>query len=481
MSKQVIVPALGESVAEATVLRWLKQAGAAVEAGEPLLEISTDKVDTEVPAPYSGVLTEILAPEDTVVPVGGPLAVIVEAADVAPDPARSAGAPAPGPAEMAGWTEATTGAPATGRRVTPFVRRLAREHGIDPAALTGTGAAGRVRRHDVLEAVATRTASTATASYPATPFVRRLAREHGVDLATVRGTAAGGRIRREDVIAAAEASASCAASPLSSPDGTLEDAPPPASTADVRTIESPLRAAHSPARGRSTRMSRLRQVIARRMLESLRVSAQLTCVVEADVTALTAHRDRVKDEFGRREGVRLTLLPFFVRATADALKKHPLLNASIDGDEVVHHDRQHIAFAVDTESGLVAPVVRNAGELNISGIARAITDLAGRARSGSLSADDLDGGTFTVSNTGSRGALLDTPIINQPQVGILATGSVVRRPAVVVDRDGQERIAIRSIMNLALTYDHRLIDGADAARFLTAIKEQLEHGDFDGA
>jgi len=259
--------------------------------------------------------------------------------------------------------------------------------------------------------------------------------------------------------------------PQQVPDGTPAPAAAPAARRPA-VVPSSLR-------GTTQRMSRPRQVIAQRMVESLRVSAQLTTVVEADVTAIARLRDRAKADFEAREGVKLTFLPFFALAAVEALKVHPKLNAVIDGDQVTYHDTEHLGVAVDTERGLMVPVIHNAGDLNIGGLARKIGDLAQRTRSGQVGPDELAGGTFTLTNTGSRGALFDTPIINQPQVAILGTGIVVRRPVVVEDPALGEVIAVRSMVYLALTYDHRLVDGADAARFLTTVKNRLEEGAFE--
>ena len=318
-----------------------------------------------------------------------------------------------------------------------------------------------------------------------TPLVRKLAAEHGVDLATVTGTGVGGRIRKQDVVDAAKArrEAVAAAQQAAAPDGQAAAAPGPAAVAEApagaagpqRVIEP------STQRGTTERMSRARQIIAARMVESLQTSAQLTTVVEADVTSIGRLRDRAKADFEAREGVKLSFLPFFALAAVEALKVHPKLNASIepDGTQVTYHDAEHLGIAVDTERGLMVPVIRNAGDLNVGGLARKIADLAARTRGGQVSPDDLAGGTFTLTNTGSRGALFDTPIINQPQVGILGTGTVVKRPVVVDDPALGEVITVRSMVYLALTYDHRLIDGADAARFLTTVKDRLEEGSFE--
>jgi pyruvate dehydrogenase E2 component (dihydrolipoamide acetyltransferase) len=302
-----------------------------------------------------------------------------------------------------------------------------------------------------------------------TPLVRKLAAERGVDLATVNGTGVGGRIRKQDVIDAAKALIPAPAPAPAATPAAVNGSPAPAAPAPV-----------SPLRGRTEKLSRLRTVIAKRMVESLQVSAQLTTVVEVDVTTIARLRDRAKKDFEAREGVKLSFLPFFAAASIEALKQYPQLNASIDMEAgtVTYHGAENLGIAVDTERGLLVPVIKNAGDLNLGGLARAIADLAGRTRDNKVSPDELAGGTFTLTNTGSRGALFDTPIINQPQVGILGTGAVVKRPAVVTDPVLGEVIAVRSTVYLALSYDHRLVDGADAARFLTAIKTRLEEGRF---
>jgi 2-oxoglutarate dehydrogenase E2 component (dihydrolipoamide succinyltransferase) len=298
-----------------------------------------------------------------------------------------------------------------------------------------------------------------------TPLVRKLASELGVNLAQVTGTGIGGRIRREDVEALARPAAAVAAAVASAP-STSSAAKPPV-------------VAVSPLRGTTVTMSRLRKVIAARMVESLQVSAQLTTVIEVDVTKIARLRDRSKASFEAREGVKLSFLPFFAVAVCEALKQHPVLNSSVEGDQITYHGAEHLGVAVDTERGLLVPVIANAGDLNMGGIARKIADLAARTRDNKVTPDELGGGTFTLTNTGSRGALFDTPIINQPQVAILGLGAVVKRPMVVKGEDGGETIAIRSMVYLGLSYDHRVVDGADAARFLVTLKERLEGGAFE--
>jgi len=309
--------------------------------------------------------------------------------------------------------------------------------------------------------------------------VRKLAAQHGVDLAGLTGTGVGGRIRKQDVLDAAEAAKAAATVPAAAP-----PAPAPARTAAPAAAGAPAAAARptpdaSGKRGTTEKMTRLRKVIAARMVESLQVSAQLTTVVEVDLTKVARLRARSKSAFEAREGVGLSYLPFLALAAVEALKAFPMVNASIEGDEVTYHGHEHLSIAVDTERGLLVPVVKNAGDLNIAGLARAIADVADRTRTNRITPDDLAGGTFTITNTGSRGALFDTPIINQPQVAILGTGALVKRPVVVTDTEGGETIAIRSMMYLALSYDHRIVDGADAARFLGAMKSRLEEGGFE--
>ncbi|HYZ37193.1 MAG TPA: 2-oxoglutarate dehydrogenase, E2 component, dihydrolipoamide succinyltransferase, partial [Pseudonocardiaceae bacterium] len=437
------MPALGESVTEGTVTRWLKQVGDTVEADEPLVEVSTDKVDTEIPSPVAGTVLEIVVAQDETVAVGATLAAIGD---------RQAG---PAPADQ------------PDRSVQPA---LPEREAVPEISTDNTGA-----------------------PY-VTPLVRKLATEHGVDLSTVQGTGIGGRIRKQDVLAAVKAPQPEPApepepEPEPAPEPQPRSAPRPPARAEPQwpstaAVPSALPApAVSELRGRTEKMSRMRSVIAKRMVESLQVSAQLTTVVEVDITRLARLRDRAKREFEAREGVKLSFLPFFAQAAVEALKQHPKLNASIDTDkgEITYHNAEHLGIAVDTERGLLVPVIHDAGDLNIAGLARRIADLAARTRTNRITPDEMSGGTFTLSNTGSRGALFDTPIILQPQVGILGTGSVVKRPVVLSDGRGDEgdTIAIRSIIYLALSYDHRLVDGADAARFLNTIKQRLTDGAFE--
>jgi 2-oxoglutarate dehydrogenase E2 component (dihydrolipoamide succinyltransferase) len=434
------MPALGESVTEGTVTRWLKTVGDNVAVDEALLEVSTDKVDTEIPSPVGGVLLSIDVPVDSTVPVGARLATIgaAGAAPVTPAPAPT---PAPTPAPIATAPKAVPAPPQTPPPIIPKPVAAA------PVASTPASA------------------SVLDDSY-VTPIVRKLAAENGVDLSRVKGTGVGGRIRKEDVLAAV------ARPTTSAPTASATTAP-----SSTPRVAAPV--AVSPLRGTTVTMSRLRKVIAARMLESLQVSAQLTTVIEVDITKIARLREKAKASFEAREGVKLTFLPFFAVAVCEALKQHPVVNASVEGDQITYHGAEHLGIAVDTERGLLVPVIRDAGDLNMGGIARKIVDVAGRTRDNKISPDDLGGGTFTITNTGSRGALFDTPIINQPQVAILGLGAVVKRPMVVKGEDGGETIAIRSMVYLALSYDHRIVDGADAARFLGTLKERLEEGRFE--
>jgi pyruvate dehydrogenase E2 component (dihydrolipoamide acetyltransferase) len=526
MSVSVTMPQLGESVTEGTVTRWLKKEGEHVTADEPLLEVSTDKVDTEIPSPATGILRGIVVDEDETVAVGAQLAVIEDSESAAPAPETAAPAapeaaspapaapaapeptapaPAPAPAEAAdGGSPAPTPAgtrpwsppsaptprpappaPAYAPRVQPATPAYGQPEPAPPAPAPAPEPAPAP--------AAAASAAQPTDGYPeptplpsgespyVTPLVRKLAAEHSVPLESITGTGVGGRIRKQDVLDAARsqraaeaaaAQAEAAAAPAAAPATAVPETAP----AFTRPALVP-----SALRGTTQRMTRPRQVIAKRMVESLQTSAQLTTVVEADVTNIARLRQRAKADFEAREGVKLTFLPFFAQAAVEALKVHPKLNAIIDTEnaQITYHDAEHLGIAVDTERGLMVPVIHNAGDLNIGGLARKISDIANRTRSGQVSPDELTGGTFTVTNTGSRGALFDTPILNQPQVGILGVGTVVKRPVVVEDPALGEVIAVRSMVYLALTYDHRLVDGADAARYLGTVKSRLEEGAFE--
>ena len=425
----VAMPALGESVTEGTVTRWLKKVGDAVAADEALLEVSTDKVDTEIPSPVSGTVLSIDVPVDSTVAVGARLASI----------------------GVSGSTPAPVAKPAP----------------VAPPVAQKPSAPAPVVTAPVVQAPAPVAAAPVSAVRPddsyVTPIVRKLATEAGVNLSTIKGTGIGGRIRKEDILAATPRAAT-------TPTAAVLASTPAAPRGPI---------AVSPLRGTTVTMSRLRKVIADRMVESLKISAQLTTVVEVDVTKIDRLRNAAKASFEAREGVKLTFLPFFAVTVCEALKQHPVLNSSVEGDQITYHGAEHLAVAVDTDRGLLVPVVKDAGDLNMGGIARKIADVAARTRENKITPDELGGGTFTITNTGSRGALFDTPIINQPQVAILGLGAIVKRPMVVKGADGGETIAIRSMVYLALSYDHRVVDGADAARFLATLKERLEEGRFE--
>ena len=470
----VTMPALGESVTEGTVTRWLKAEGDQVEVDEPLLEVSTDKVDTEIPSPAAGTLTKILVGEDETVAVGADLAVIGGSVSGGGEQAPAQNEPEP-QEPAAATEEATPSTEAEAPKGEPAAAAAppaqAQAPVASPAPSAPAAPAPAAPAPSAAPAPAAPSAPAAgggDASAYVTPLVRKLAAENGIDLAGIAGTGIGGRIRKQDVLDAVEKAKAPAPAPEQPAAAPAAPAPAPAATAtDSR-------------RGTREKMTRLRKIIAARMVESLQVSAQLTTVVEVDMTKVARLRDRAKGDFEKREGTKLSFLPFIALATCEALKAHPGINASIDGDDVIYHGSENLAIAVDTPKGLIVPVLKNAGDLNIAGLARGIADIAARTRDNKITPDELSGGTFTITNTGSRGALFDTPILNQPQVAMLGTGAIVRRP-VVIDADGAETIAIRSMMYLALTYDHRIVDGADAARFLSTVKERLEEGRFEAS
>ncbi|MGW0290440.1 2-oxoglutarate dehydrogenase, E2 component, dihydrolipoamide succinyltransferase [Streptomyces tuirus] len=461
----VVLPALGESVTEGTVTRWLKSVGDSVEADEPLLEVSTDKVDTEIPAPTSGTLLEIVVGEDETAEVGAKLAVIgvagaapaaapaqeAPAAPAQPEP-TPAPAPAPAPAQPAPAPQAPS-APAPQQQTTPAPEPAPSAPAPAPAPAQAPAAPAAAKPAD-------------DGAY-VTPLVRKLAAEQGVDLSTVKGTGVGGRIRKQDVVAAAEAAKSAAATPA------------PAAAAPSAARKAPVLEA-SPLRGQTVKMPRIRKVIGDNMVKALHEQAQLSSVVEVDVTRLMKLRARAKDAFAAREGVKLSPMPFFVRAAAQALKAHAPINARINEAEgtITYFDTENIGIAVDSEKGLMTPVIKNAGDLNLAGIAKATADLAGKVRANKITPDELSGATFTISNTGSRGALFDTIIVPPGQVAILGIGATVKRPAVIETEEGTV-IGVRDMTYLTLSYDHRLVDGADAARYLTAVKAILEAGEFE--
>jgi pyruvate dehydrogenase E2 component (dihydrolipoamide acetyltransferase) len=459
----VVLPALGESVTEGTVTRWLKAVGESVEADEPLLEVSTDKVDTEIPSPVAGTLLEILVQEDETADIGAKLAVI-GAAGAAPAAAPAPAEPAPAPAAQAPAPAAPAPAPAA---PAPAPQAPAPQAPPAPAApapvaqAPAPAAAPAAPQAQAPAPAAPAPAGDADGAY-VTPLVRKLATESGVDLGAVRGTGVGGRIRKQDVIAAAEAAKAAAAAPAAAPKAAAK-AP-----------------AVSPLRGQTVKMTRMRKVIGENMMKALHSQAQLTTVVEVDVTRIMRLRGLAKESFAAREGVKLSPMPFYVKAAAQALKAHPVVNARINADEgtITYFDSENIGIAVDSEKGLMTPVIKGAGDLNIAGIAKKTAELAANVRASKITPDDLAGATFTISNTGSRGALFDTVIVPPNQAAILGIGATVKRPVVVETAEGTV-IGVRDMTYLALSYDHRLVDGADAARYLTAVKEILEAGEFE--
>jgi 2-oxoglutarate dehydrogenase E2 component (dihydrolipoamide succinyltransferase) len=448
----VLLPALGESVTEGTVTRWLKKVGDTVALDEAIVEISTDKVDTELPSPAAGVITEIKVSQDQVAAVGAVLAVI----------SSTAGAPAPKPAAPAPAPTPVVQTPPPAPKVEPVVVPQAAPVITPPPTVFST-------------------TSSSTKNTYVTPIVRQLAKEKGIDISTISGSGINGRIKKEDVLnasgtpALAQVIATPVAASVTAPTATPTPVPSSAKPA------TPAASVEQPLRGRIEQTTRLRRVIAERMVQSLHISAQLTSVVEVDVTKVSSLRNKVKDSFLAREGVKLSFLPFFTKVAVDTLKEFPIVNATISADatQIAYSDAIHLAVAVDTPRGLLVPVIRDAGDLSIAGLARKIQDVATRTRDNKVTPNELSGGTFTLTNTGSRGALFDTPIINQPQVAILGTGAVVKRPVVVKGNDGNDEIAIRQMVYLALTYDHRLVDGADAAKFLSSMKVRLEEANFE--
>ena len=458
----VKMPALGESVTEGTVTRWLKAEGDSVEVDEPLLEVSTDKVDTEVPSPVAGTLNKILVQEDETVDVGADLCLIgdgSDSGDADDEPAEEPKAEEP-KEEAPKADEPKDEEPAEEAPDQDEAEKAEEQPKADTDAK-----AEPLDDDDPVEVRSAPSRSVKSDQVYVTPIVRKLAKDKDVDLSQVVGTGVGGRIRKEDVLEAARKAEAAKA-----------EAADAAKAAPAAKKAAPVEP--SPLRGTTEKMSRLRKVIATRMVESLQTSAQLTTVVEVDVTRVAALRGAAKDKFAATEGTKLTFLPFFVKAATEALKAHPKINATIKDGQVEYRDTENIGIAVDTERGLLVPVIKGAGDLTISGIAKSINDLAARTRDSKVTPDELSGGTFTITNTGSGGALFDTPIINQPEVAILGVGTIVKRPMVVKDADGNESIGIRSMVYLALSYDHRLVDGADAARYLMAVKARLEEGDF---
>lgn len=461
MTQDVTLPALGESVTEGTVTRWLKQVGETVEVDEPLLEVSTDKVDTEVPSPVAGTVLEILVGEDETAEVGAVLARVGSGSAASAQSSEPEAAPAEAPEAPAAEPAPAQAAPAPAAAPAAPKAPAAPQAPAAPKAPAAPAAPKAPAAPAAPQAPAAPKAQAGDPRY-VTPIVRKLAQERGVDLSTIVGTGVGGRIRKEDVLNA------------------VVEAPAAAAPAAAGAADTPTPFEVSPLRGTTQKMSRLRKVISQRAVESMTQTAQLTTVVEVDVTRVAELRNRRKAEFLEKTGSKLSYLPFFTLAAIEALQTYPIINSTVQGDEIVYPGYENISMAVDTERGLLTPVIKNAAGMSIADLAKSIDDLATRTRDNKLLPDELAGGTFTVTNTGSRGALFDTPVVFLPQEAILGTGAVVKRPAVVPTADGGEAIAVRSMVYLALSYDHRIIDGADAARFLAQVKQRLEEGAFEG-
>ncbi|MYM20914.1 2-oxoglutarate dehydrogenase, E2 component, dihydrolipoamide succinyltransferase [Brevibacterium sp. 5221] len=509
-STDVTMPALGESVTEGTVTRWLKQVGDEVEVDEPLLEVSTDKVDTEIPSPVAGTVLELLAEEDEEVEVGGLLARVGSGSPASSGSSSDDGADQE--SAQSGEQDAEDSEPAqsdsqeaqseqaqsqqsgeaeqqkaaaeeqTAQEDAQAQGSQERKPAADERSQAPSGDKPEQKSEQKSEGSAERSASIsqavqADASAYVTPLVRKLAREKGIDLSAVHGTGVGGRIRKQDVLAAAERGTGAAGQAQQAAGAQAAGAAQGGQREPYR-LEIPEEA--QKLRGTTQKAPRIRQTIAARMRESLQNSAQLTQTTEADMTRVSKLRKANKDAFQAKHGVKLTYLPFFAKAIVEALQIHPTVNAhfDIEAKQITYFENVNLAVAVDTPRGLLVPVVKNAQDLSIAGLAKAIDDVAERTRNGKIAPDDLSDGTFTVTNIGSFGALFDTPIINVPQAGILGTGTIQKRPVVVKDADGDDAIAIRDMVYLPLTYNHELVDGADAGRFLKTIKERLEDANF---
>jgi pyruvate dehydrogenase E2 component (dihydrolipoamide acetyltransferase) len=424
MPTDIIMPQMGESIVEGTITKWLKKPGDKVQRDEPLFEISTDKVDAEIPAPASGVLQEIKVTEGTTVGVNTVVGTIAVDGEAAASPAKPAQAPAPPAKEEKKEERKPAAAPAPPATAEPV------QESEDEEARSS-------------------------------PLVRKIAREHGVSLSQVSGTGLGGRITKQDIMAFVERQSSAPAA-VSAP------ASQPAAASPSR---SPVPAAYP---GDLVPMTNMRKIIAQRMIESRRTSAHVHCMYEVDFTRIVSLRAKHKSAFEQRHGVRLTFMPFFVRAAVIAIQQWPIINASVEGDNIRYHRNVNVGIAVALDWGLIVPVLKNAGDLNFLGLQRGITDLGERARSKKLKPDDVEGSTFTVTNPGQFGAVFGLPIINQPNAAIMGVGGITKQPLVVTDKEGNDSIAIRSVVHLTLGYDHRLIDGAVADQFMALVKKNLE-------
>jgi pyruvate dehydrogenase E2 component (dihydrolipoamide acetyltransferase) len=424
MPTDVVMPQMGESIFEGTITKWLKKTGEKVQRDEPLFEISTDKVDAEIPAPASGILQEIKVPEGNTVQVNTVVGVIGD----------GSGASAPAPAKPA--------VPAPAAPI-PAVPAAAKKEASPPPVAPAASAPEDEEDSDVRSS----------------PLVRKLAREHNVDLTKVSGTGTGGRVTKQDVLDFIDRrNAAPAAAPVAAP------APRQGSTSVPAVIPGDL-----------VPMSQMRKIIAQRMIESRRTSAHVHCMFEVDMTRIVNLRNKLKNGFEQRYGARLTFMPFFVRAAIIALQQYPIVNSSLEGDGVRYHKHVNAGIAVALDWGLIVPVLKNADDLNFLGLQRGITDLGERARSKKLMPADVEGATFTITNPGQFGAVFGLPIINQPNAAIMGVGGIIKQPMVITDKDGADSIAIRSVVHLTLGYDHRIIDGAIADQFMAVVKKTLEN------
>jgi 2-oxoglutarate dehydrogenase E2 component (dihydrolipoamide succinyltransferase) len=442
MPTDIIMPQMGESIVEGTITKWLKKPGDKVQRDEPLFEISTDKVDAEIPAPASGVLQEIKVTEGTTVGVNTVVGTIAVDGEVAAAPAKAApAAAAPQPKEE---------------------KKEERKEEKKPTAAPAPAASAPPTQESAEDGEETRSS----------PLVRKIAREHGVSLSQISGTGLGGRITKQDIMAFIERAPSApAASPSPS---TQPSSPAPQPAAAASAPSRPTAPAPAAYPGDLVPMTNMRKIIAQRMIESRRTSAHVHCMYEVDFTRIVTLRAKHKNAFEQRHGVRLTFMPFFVRAAIMAVQQWPIVNASIEGDNIRYHRNINVGIAVALDWGLIVPVLKNAGDLNFLGLQRGITDLGERARTKKLKPEDVEGSTFTVTNPGQFGAVFGLPIINQPNSAIMGVGGITKQPLVVTDEEGNDSIAIRSVVHLTLGYDHRLIDGAVADQFMALVKKNLE-------
>ena len=437
MPTDIIMPQMGESIVEGTITKWLKKPGDKVQRDEPLFEISTDKVDAEIPAPASGVLQEIKVTEGTTVGVNTVVGTIAADGEAAAPVKAAPAAPAP---------------PAKEERPAPEKKPEIKEEKKPAAAPSPAPTASAPPLQESAEDEETRSS----------PLVRKIAREQGVSLSQISGTGLGGRITKQDIMAFIDRRPSTPAAPSAA-------APQPAAAS-----AAPRPAAPAAYPGDLVPMTNMRKIIAQRMIESRRTSAHVHCMYEVDFTRIVTLRAKHKNAFEQRHGVRLTFMPFFVRAAIIAIQQWPIINASIEGDNIRYHRNINVGIAVALDWGLIVPVLKNAGDLNFLGLQRGITDLGERARTKKLKPEDVEGSTFTVTNPGQFGAVFGLPIINQPNSAIMGVGGITKQPLVVTDKEGNDSIAIRSVVHLTLGYDHRIIDGAVADQFMALVKKNLE-------